>query len=85
MINKKISTICISKCGCSICGNDIKKSEVYLDIRKTAWKGMARSNICRECLIKMFMELGVKGKELKEVKAKMILNELESDGDKNDK
>ena len=31
------------------------------------------------CLIRAFLELGVKGKELKEIKTKMMLNELEKE------
>ena len=76
---KTITNKCISRCKCYFCENSISKDERYLDIRKSAWRGETRSNICRVCLIRAFLELGVKGKELKEIKAKMMLNELEKE------
>jgi len=82
-IKNKRTEKCISSCKCHYCQESIKKDERYLDLRKSAWKGSStRVNICRGCLIKAFLELGVKGKELKEIKAKMTLNELEKENGK---
>ena len=46
-IKIKITDKCISRCKCYFCKNSINKDERYLDIRKNAWRGTTRSNICR--------------------------------------
>jgi len=79
-MKNKITNKCISRCQCYFCKRSIIKSERYLDIRKNAWKGSnTRTNVCNECIIRAFIELGVTGAKLKEIKAKMTLNELEKE------
>ena len=73
----KLLNKCFASCWCFFCERNIKKNELLMEIYKGAWKGTARINICRECLIKIFLELDVKKKELGEVKSKIIIDNLE--------
>ena len=73
----KLLNKCFASCWCYSCKRNIKKNELLLEIYKSAWKGTTRINICRECLIKIFLELDVKRKELGEIKSKIIIDNLE--------
>jgi len=46
-------TNCTAKCWCDYCARGIQKDESYLDIRKSAWRGRTRTNICVICLSKI--------------------------------
>ena len=76
MANRKLLTTAQNKCWCYFCGKPINKGEKYLNIWKSAWKGSVRINICKDCLTKIFVELGVKNKELSRIKKQMILDNL---------
>ena len=43
---------------------------------KNAWKGQTRENICRECLIKAFIEFHIEQKEVRKIKKEMMLESL---------
>jgi len=68
---------CFASCWCYYCDRQIKKDEKFLKITKqVVYNRRARINICRECLIEIFLELMVKNKELGEIKSKIILDRL---------
>jgi len=76
----KITNECRATCWCEFCSKKISKGEKFLWLEKQAQKGYARINICRECIIKIFIELEVKSKEISEIKKLLILNSLENEG-----
>ena len=67
---------CENKCWCEFCKKGIPRDEKYLVIWKTARKGMTRTNICKDCLVRTFIELNVKNKEVSNIKKEMILENL---------
>ena len=68
--------ICQNKCWCEFCGNPIEKKDKFFCVIKSARKGSVRINICRSCLIKMFLELNAGKKEIDIIKKERILDKL---------
>jgi len=68
--------ICQNKCWCEFCSQPIEKEEKFICMFKQARKGTARINICRRCLIKMFLELNAGKKEIDVIKKEVILDKL---------
>ena len=75
----KITNECWATCWCEFCKRKISKGERFLCLTKQAQKGYTRTNICRECLIKVFVELDIKPKEMKEIRKVVILESLGSE------
>lgn len=67
---------CEFKCWCEFCSGEIKKKEKCLIMYKQARKGTTRINICKNCLIKVFIELNVNNQELSKIKKEIILENL---------
>ena len=72
----KLINNCLNKCWCEFCCNPIDKNELCLILFKQARKGTARINICKRCLMKCFIELNVKNKELSLLKKEIILEKI---------
>ena len=68
----------MSRCWCEFCKEEIKKGEPLLVIWKNAWKGSTRTNTCKNCIVKMFLELNLKRKEVEIIRKELILNALEN-------
>ncbi len=75
MINVRI---CENRCWCEFCSREIKKAEKCLIIFKQARRGSTRVNICRDCLIRMGVECGIKHKDITRIKKDLILEKLKS-------
>lgn len=69
--------VCQNTCLCEFCKEKIKKGEPLLIIWKSAWKGNTRTNTCKTCIVKMFLELNLKRKEVEIIKKELILNALQ--------
>ena len=68
---------CSAHCWCEFCESVIKKGDIYLNVIKSSWKGKnTRTNICRKCLIRIFIELRVNSKEIGQIKKEQLLEEL---------
>ncbi|KKL16114.1 hypothetical protein LCGC14_2498800 [marine sediment metagenome] len=76
--NNKFLMICDYTCSCEFCGEKIRKGERYLHIWKNAWKGATRTNICKSCILKIFVELAPDKKEVENIRKELILNNLEN-------
>jgi len=68
--------ICQNKCWCEFCQQEIRKGDKFFCVIKAARKGSARINICKKCLIKMFLELNVEKKEIDIIKKERVLDKL---------
>jgi len=66
----------LNKCWCEFCGRAVEKEEKCLTIFKNVWKGTTRINVCKDCLIRMFVELNVKNKEVSNIRKEVILENL---------
>ena len=73
---ENILIVCQHKCGCEYCNKTIERGEKFCMIWKNAWKGATRTNICKDCLIRMFIELNAKNKEVSNIKKEVILENL---------
>jgi len=80
VIKEKILYVCLNTCWCNICNRQIKKGEKFLLIFKNAWKGGVRVNICKDCIIQMFIESEVTDDELKKAQREIIVNNLNERG-----
>jgi len=78
MNNKKLLQICNYPCWCEFCGKKIDKEERYLNIYKNAWKGTTRINICKFCILQLFIELAPDKKEVENIKRELILYNLKN-------
>ena len=63
-------------CQCLFCGEKIKKGEKHIEIIKSAWKGYTRSNICKDCLVKIVVRFGVDNQEINKIRKEIILENL---------
>ena len=43
---------------------------------KQAKKGVTRTNICKDCLIEMSVEIGIKNKDIQRIKKELIIKNL---------
>lgn len=73
---EKLLGECNNRCWCEKCGRAIEKGEKFLIIFKNARRGTTRTNICKDCLIRMFIELNIKNKEFTKIKKEMIIDNL---------
>jgi len=78
MQENKFLMICSYTCGCEFCNEKIRKGEKYLHIWKNAWKGFTRTNICKSCILKIFLELAPSKNEVNTLRKELILNNLEN-------
>lgn len=69
---------CLNKCWCEFCSKEIIKEEKCLILYKQARKGVTRTNICKICIVKLFLELNPKKKEINVIRKELILNALEN-------
>lgn len=72
-MKEKLIQICDWGCGCEFCGKSIKKGDKYLQIYKSAWKGTTRVNICKSCILRLFIELSPADEEILAMKKELIL------------
>lgn len=82
-MNKPELSIAVSTCWCSLCGIDIKKGEKYLNIYKSARRGVARLNICPLCLRALTFQLDTS--ELKAIELRKMMKELKINENEDDK
>jgi len=75
-MKEKLTNECLNRCWCEFCSKPIGKGEKCLILHKQAQRGTARINICRRCLMKVFLELNVKNKEITLLKKELILEKL---------
>ena len=68
--------VCRNKCWCEYCKRAIEKEEKFLIILKQARKGTTRTNICKDCIMEMSVEFGIKNIDIKRIKKEFILKEL---------
>ena len=68
--------ICENKCWCEFCKRAIEKGEKYLVIFKSARKGVTRTNICKDCLMKISVEVGIKPKDISRIIKELIIDNL---------
>ena len=76
-MKNKFLLLCENHCWCEFCNRKVEKGEKFLFLEKSARRGVARINICRECLIQMFVELNAERKEVTKIRKEIILQGLE--------
>ena len=65
---------CSATCWCEFCNQKIPKDEHYLDLRKSAFKGIARINICIGCINKLNKQISrreLQNKRVRETEQKI--------------
>lgn len=65
-----------SRWKCTGCGNTIFKGELLFRSILRAWRDSHTVNLCRKCIIRMFLEYNVGNKELVDIKKEMMMESL---------
>lgn len=78
-MNKPEISIAVATCWCSICELDIRKGEKYLNLYKSARRGVARINICPLCLRTLAFQID--NDELKAIELRKMMRELKGEKD----
>jgi hypothetical protein len=65
---------CEANCYCYYCNINIPKGEKYLEMRKNAWRGVARINICARCL--KLINPQINNQDVKAIENRLALKEL---------
>lgn len=78
-MDKPEISIAVATCWCSICEIDIRKGEKYLNLYKSARKGVARINVCPLCLRTLAFQINTD--EIKAIELRKMMKKLKGDED----
>ena len=68
--------ICENRCWCEFCSRAIEKGEKCLITFKQARRGSTRTNICKDCLIRIGVECGIKHSDITRKRKEIIIESL---------